>query len=337
MKKYLYILAFLLLAVTAGAQQRLQYNQYVLNPYLVNPAFGGTERFTDLKAGYSYQWAGFNGAPRGFYLTAHSQLMKRMPYPRPLPLPGRSQDMIQPIPEPADLEESKLTGGLGLYITSESAGPQTVTEVSGSYSAHFGLTKDIKLGIGTNVGVLNYAFDPSSIYLIDNNDIAFTSSASSVWLITMNAGGLVYHPRWYGGIALRQVLQNKLLLDLSSTRQSALALHYYLMGGYKMDLAEDIVLIPSAMVRMVGGAPMSVEVGARAIYNNQFMAGLSYRHSEAANLLAGFRLNEQLSFAYSFEYPLTSISAQSAATHALSIGYRFTRPGYSISNKYFWQ
>ena len=49
----------------ANAQQRMQYSQYLWNGYLMNPAFAGIEDYIDLRSGYSHQWAGFEGAPKG--------------------------------------------------------------------------------------------------------------------------------------------------------------------------------------------------------------------------------------------------------------------------------
>ncbi len=323
--------------VNLHAQQRLHYNQYILNPYIVNPAFGGSERFTDIKAGFQSQWLGFDGAPRGVFLTAHSQMMKRMTYPRPLPLPSRSQSQIQAIPEPADIETPPIIRGIGATIVSETSGPQSVTEVSGSYTAHFQLSNQLKLGIGTNVGMLNFTFDPTSIFILDNNDIAFTSAYASVWMINVNGGALLYHPKFYGGVSLRQLLQNKLILDLSSTRKSALVLHYYFMGGCKLPVGEKLLLIPSAIVNLTAGAPPSVDIGARIIYRQLLMAGLGYRHGEGATALAGFRISDLLSLGYSYEYPLTTLRAQSSGTHSLILGLRLTKQGYAAGNNYFWQ
>ena len=73
------------------AQQRMQYSQFMLMGYRLNPAVAGTEQFVNIKAGMSYQWAGFEGAPRGFYLSAHAPEPFRVKKVQsPLPVRGRS-------------------------------------------------------------------------------------------------------------------------------------------------------------------------------------------------------------------------------------------------------
>ena len=44
---------------TAIAQQAAQYTQYMVNPYLMNPALSSVEDMIDIKTGYRTQWVGF--------------------------------------------------------------------------------------------------------------------------------------------------------------------------------------------------------------------------------------------------------------------------------------
>ena len=50
------------LAGNAGAQQLPRQSQFVQNPYLVNPAFAGTELGTFASLSHREQWTGFHGA-----------------------------------------------------------------------------------------------------------------------------------------------------------------------------------------------------------------------------------------------------------------------------------
>src|SRR5688572_31447484 len=55
----------------ANAQQRPYYTQYVLNPFISNPALAGIENYWDIKVSYRNQWTGISGAPATLYATAH--------------------------------------------------------------------------------------------------------------------------------------------------------------------------------------------------------------------------------------------------------------------------
>lgn len=80
MKKFVISGVILCAGFVAAAQQRPHYTQYVINPFLVNPAIAGIENYTDLKMGVRDQWVGLNGAPKTTYFTIHSPLGKKDDY-----------------------------------------------------------------------------------------------------------------------------------------------------------------------------------------------------------------------------------------------------------------
>lgn len=75
------------------AQQRPHYTQYVINPFIINPAIAGIDNYGDLKISGRDQWAGLSGAPRTTYLTLHAPIGKNdyrtsstlLPYPETIP------------------------------------------------------------------------------------------------------------------------------------------------------------------------------------------------------------------------------------------------------------
>ena len=71
MKRILSGAVALCVGLTALGQQRAHYTQYVINPYIINPAITGIENYTDAKVGLRDQWVGLNGAPKTTYFTIH--------------------------------------------------------------------------------------------------------------------------------------------------------------------------------------------------------------------------------------------------------------------------
>ena len=76
MKRILGSAAGLLLGLLALGQQRPHYTQYVINPFIINPAITGIENYTDAKIALRDQWVGLNGAPKTTYFTIHGPLGK---------------------------------------------------------------------------------------------------------------------------------------------------------------------------------------------------------------------------------------------------------------------
>lgn len=66
-------LLVLLLQVT-HAQQQPHYTQYIMNPFIINPALAGIENYWDLRFSHRHQWVGMKGAPVTTYMTLQGPL-----------------------------------------------------------------------------------------------------------------------------------------------------------------------------------------------------------------------------------------------------------------------
>jgi type IX secretion system PorP/SprF family membrane protein len=66
----------LIFSMTAFAQQRPHYTQYILNNYIINPAVAGIENYTDIKISHRHQWVGIQDAPVTTYFTIHGSIGK---------------------------------------------------------------------------------------------------------------------------------------------------------------------------------------------------------------------------------------------------------------------
>ena len=62
--------------LTVTGQQRPHYTQYVVNPFIINPAIAGIDNYTDMKMSVRDQWTGINGAPMTTYFTIQAPIGK---------------------------------------------------------------------------------------------------------------------------------------------------------------------------------------------------------------------------------------------------------------------
>ena len=74
--KRLMVFILSLWVLPAIAQQRPHYTQYVINPFIINPAIAGIDNYGYLKVSARDQWAGLKGAPRTTYFTIHAPIGK---------------------------------------------------------------------------------------------------------------------------------------------------------------------------------------------------------------------------------------------------------------------
>ncbi|MED5335924.1 MAG: type IX secretion system membrane protein PorP/SprF, partial [Bacteroidota bacterium] len=71
------VLISILVGGALQAQQLSRQSQFVQNPFLVNPAFAGTELGTFASLSHREQWVGFHGAPSTSSVTVTSSLPNR--------------------------------------------------------------------------------------------------------------------------------------------------------------------------------------------------------------------------------------------------------------------
>ena len=64
------------------SQQSAQYSQYTFNNFGHNPAFAGTVKCVDFRAGYRLQWVGIKGATRTTYASFQVPINRKNSIPK---------------------------------------------------------------------------------------------------------------------------------------------------------------------------------------------------------------------------------------------------------------
>jgi type IX secretion system PorP/SprF family membrane protein len=132
MRKIIYIIIIL---ISGSVQLKAQLNplgsQYYINQYLINPAFAGTDQGLKVNGAFRKLWSNINGSPISQSLTA-------------------------------DYGFSKV--GIGLNVTSESAGLQREIRAVATYAYHLKLNNDAnQLHFGISGGFTNQRLENSSV------------------------------------------------------------------------------------------------------------------------------------------------------------------------------
>jgi type IX secretion system PorP/SprF family membrane protein len=300
MKSCLFLFFAFLLKNNSGvgllfAQQLPHYSNYMMNNYAMNPAVGGSNPYVEGVSNNRYQWVGITDAPRTYILTVNG--------------PTKS-----------------LNVGLGGLLFTDIVGPTRRTGFYLSYSYHLKLTDNIKLSMGLSAGALQFMIDASKITLRDPSDQIISNGIQSLLTPDFGAGLYAYSmdKKWYAGVSVPQILQNKIRFEeVPSTALSKLATHFYATGGYRYTLNESIRLEPSIMLKYVKPAPLQFDLGLRAVYKDKFWIGGAYRYLDAVSAMVGYTLQQNLSFAYSYDFTTTNIRKYSTGTHELVIGIKF--------------
>jgi type IX secretion system PorP/SprF family membrane protein len=302
MRKLLYISVILLGGISLKAQQLPQYSQYMLNSFAMNPAIAGTQPYFQACSDDRYQWVGITDAPRTYMLTLDGPLtMKHI--------------------------------GIGTYVFTDITGPTRRIGFTTAYSYHLKITDGLNISLGLSAGLLQFAVDGSQIMLDEPGDQALTSQMESVIVPDLGCGIYIYGKNFYLGAASPQIVQSKLNLTTFSGADNELATHYYITGGCNINLGEKFSLDPCVVMKYVYPAPLQFDFSARLMFLKKVWLGGGYRTLDAAYAMVGYTYQENLTFGYSYDYPLSDIRNYSFGTNEIFIGIKFNRQNKNKDNR----
>lgn len=284
------------------AQQDPMYSQYMFNTLAFNPGYAGSADVFTVMGLSRHQWVGFKGAPTTQTLVVHS------------PLPGR-----------------KLS--LGGSIMHDVTGPAQQNGIFADIAYRIRTGADTRLAFGLLAGVNFFQADLASLTTVQAE--AVNANISSKLLPNFGFGLFWHSPRYYVGLSAPKLMENT-ITDNGTVTVSQEFRHYFLIGGYVMDLNRDLKFKPSFMLRAVQGAPMSLDLNASFLLRERVWFGAMYRLGNGLGFMAQYRFNEQLRAGYAFDLTTTKLAAYNAGTHEVMISYdlKFTQ-GRTISPRYF--
>lgn len=210
-----------------------------------------------------------------------------------------------------------FNGGVGMSFYHDQIGFARQNNLVLNYSYHLVLGDGL-LGIGAGVGLVNYGMEPE--WVTPDNNPEDNSLPQAVTETNLDANfGLYYlhNDGWYAGISSTHLPASELeLLNFQTAR------HYYTMGGYKYRDAFDVgglTLDMQALTR-TDLVKLSFDLNARAIINDQFWGGLTYRLDDGIGLMAGVEYNNFI-LGYSYDISTHSMATLSRGSHEILFKY----------------
>ena len=201
--KYNLVVVGLLIYFVSQAQQRPLYSQYMLNRYVINPAYTGTLDHYEASTNFRYQWVGLVDAPRTYMLTVNG--------------PSNSRSY-----------------GLGGALYNDVTGPTSKSGIYLSYAYHLKINTEQRLSMGLSGGVMQYKVDGTKVTVFDYGDQVLTNQKLTT-LVPDFGFGLMWHKekKFYLGLSVPQFIQSPISFTENNTQSlSNLTTHFFLNGGY---------------------------------------------------------------------------------------------------------
>jgi type IX secretion system PorP/SprF family membrane protein len=313
------------------AQQRPQYTQYVFNNYLLNPAVSGIENYTDFRAGYRSQWSGLEGAPVTSYVSVNAPIGSNF-------IEGDAASLSSGSDNPLSRSftrnymAAEPHHGIGLIAIGDRAGPITQTSVAATYAYHLGLTPKLNLSVGVMAGVNRISLDLSQVTLENPSDPAINNGNTSQFKPDVGLGVWAYSGNYYIGASVQQLIKQTISFgDASLYNQGKTVPHYFLTGGIKIFLDEDITLLPSFLIKKVDPAPLSYDINLKLAFSNKIWVGGSYRHNDSKSAMAGINISSVINIGYAYDFTSSNLRTVSNGSHEIVLAILFNNR-YKVSS-----
>jgi len=301
MKTIIKTVVLILFVTSSYAQQDPQFNQYIFNNLIINPAYAGTKGMKNLSATFSTQWLGFAGAPSTQTLS----------YEGPV-----SQNI-----------------GLGLHMINDKIGAQTQQGLFGSYAHRVRLNQQFNLSMGLAIGASHFSLDGSKLIIENENDPAITNVYVNKLRFDSKSGLFLYSDRFYAGFSVTGLLAD--VMKSNDLEVAAQSRHYYLTSGYVFDLNDDFKFKPSFLIKEDFKAPTNIDITTFFLYKEKFWLGASLRTAlinlknkdldgslrkrNAVALMTEWNISEEFRIGYSYTVTVSALKNHSG--HEIQLGY----------------
>ena len=320
-KKGWLIVAVLLLAPLAGAQDLPIYSQYLFNKYLINPAVAGSDGYTSINMTTRQQWTGYQGAPQTYSLSMQGRLLKQKYLIRDNLF---NKKIFRPH------TEGKV--GLGGTVYSDINGLVRRTGFSTSYAYHIWLQGGTQLSFGLAFTGYHYKIDQRQIQFEDPDEPWMnTDFRKGIFVPDFNFGAYLLNRKFAIGFSAQELMEGFIKAGSLAYRDLKIQRSYYLFGNYDIEPDNKTLIQPSLLLKMSEQLRPQADIGITYSYDNRIWIGTTFRTGSAIIANVGVR-RDRLFFGYSFDFTLQSIQMSTYGSHEFIMAVRFG----DTPRKYRW-
>jgi type IX secretion system PorP/SprF family membrane protein len=296
LKRIFYTLLIVMSGVTAQAQQDPQFTQYMFNNLYVTPAYAGVEGITQLTAIHRSQWQGYQSS----FGDGGAPTTQMVSFTAPI---------------------YKVRGGFGTYISNDQLGPQNNLEAQAMFAYHLGI-KDSKLSFGMKAGIYSVSVNGTYYRYIQDGDPQILTGKESQIRPDLGFGLFYRSEKYYLGFGVNHLLKSEFDFGVNAAR-NALENHMNFTAGYFYEVNFDLKLNPTILVK-TDFKEYSFDLGLIATLKDKMWAGLSFRQSEAANVMLGYSFlkEKSLKFGYAIDVVVKDQEAKENFSHELMLSYQ---------------
>ncbi len=327
-KYYVFIFTYLFFLCNSNifAQTKPNFNHYLFNYYLINPAVAGIEDYVDIKSSVRSQWNGLEGSPETLVLTVHGNIERRKKSGSANPVKEKQPSFDE---QSGDFNSynARPHHGFGAMFLADRIGPFSKMQFNGSYAYHLPLNKNYRLAAGLSFGIIQNRLDQDKITLHDPNDMAVFGERYTNLNPDLGIGVWFYSRDLFIGLSGAQLLKyNQSFGDFAQSEKESYQ-HIIITGGYKFHTGYNVVFAPSISVKWLSPSPFVIDYNFVISFIKRISLGLTYRSNNEFVLSSRFIVSPLIEIGYAFDYGGAAVDRYNYGSHEIYVGIR-------LKNKY---
>lgn len=308
-KTFTLIINLIFVASVIQAQQAPQYSMYMLNKYNYNPAYAGLDNSLSITGVFRKQWVNLESSPVTQNINAH------MPF-------------------------YYLGGGIGINLENDQLGAERNTSGSISYNYFVPVSKKSLFSFGIGAGAIQKSIDGSKLRapdgdyteppIIDHRDNLIPIGKVAATAPYFNAGIYFYSEKLEFGVSANNLIEPTATLNAEELINIKFIRNYFFNFAYSFEINRDLTIQPSFFAKS-DLIQTQLEISTIVKYSDNIFGGASFRGYNANSIdavifIAGYKLNERVTLAYSYDLTLSGLSKVSKGSHEILLNYNLNKP-----------
>jgi type IX secretion system PorP/SprF family membrane protein len=309
------VIGLLAIMPSVTGQQFPMYSQYIMNGFLLNPSYAGSDYYTTFGLTVREQWLGIPEAPSTYAAAFQTRILNDSYI-------TKSTNVRKKIDRPT--KGGRV--GVGGYLFSDHNGIMHRTGLQLAYAYHLPVADEKQLSFGLSLSAYQYFVDINGAVMPDDVYDEFLDNYDRVVYIPDANFGISYTTRrFYVGYSMTNLFRGALMIGNGGENGNSQLGHYFLTGGMKFyPGSTDWIIEPSVMLKssdMLLKA-LQLDLTTRVYYKEDYWLGVSWRTQDAVILLAGVKV-DRFYLGYAFDFTLSDIRSYTYGTHELTVLARF--------------
>lgn len=279
--KNIFFLLLLTATTVTFAQNKIGYSLYNYSLNLVNPAFAGQEKATELLINSRMQWSGLPDAPKTNTFSLNVPLKNNL--------------------------------GLGINVINDKIFVFNQTQIALDVSYKLPLSDENNLLFGIKAKGNIYTGAINTVTVETDGDNFFAEAVNS-FSPNFSVGSAIVNDSYFAHLSINTLLiDNRYESKNNSKNTNRLNLSFG--GGYSFPLTNDLSLTPSTLVTIVQGAPMAFDVNTTLEIKEKHNVGLSYSWNNSVQINGLASVTNWFKVGYGYSLYTNELSSYQNGTH----------------------